>query len=75
MNLHRKLKSLIDTPVTDLIRDIRLEEASKILLSDNFHIAEVAYQTGFSSPALFTTSFKAKFGKAPSDWVKESQSK
>lgn len=75
MNLHRKLKSLIDMPVTDLIRDIRLEEASKILLSGNFHIAEVAYQTGFSSPALFTTSFKAKFGKAPSDWVKESQSK
>jgi len=67
VQLYRKVKALIGKSVNDYINDTRLTHARKLLSSD-LSIAEVAYQSGFSSPAYFSTAFKAKFKISPSDY-------
>lgn len=34
-------------------------------------INEIAFQTGFSSPAYFSTCFQKQYGKSPTDFMKE----
>ncbi|QNP51343.1 response regulator [Hymenobacter qilianensis] len=68
VQLYRKVKALLGTGVTDFIQGIRLTKARQILLDDSLTIAEVAYQTGFSSPSYFSTAFKAKYQISPSEF-------
>lgn len=65
--LYRKLTQLTGLNPSAFIRNIRLEEAKKQLLNTSKNIKEVAYDVGFSSPAYFSTNFKAKFGLTPSE--------
>ena len=67
VQLYRKVKALIGKSPSDYISDIRLSRA-KLLLNSEMPIADVAYQTGFSSPAYFSTSFKNKYQISPSDF-------
>lgn len=67
MQLHRKLKSLTNTAVSDYVRMIRLNEALLLLKQQELNISEIAYRTGFSSPSSFTRTFKKHYGKAPSE--------
>ncbi len=68
IQVYRKVKSLLDCGVNDYIKTVRLDKA-KTLLSEknNLSISEIAYQTGFSSPAYFSTTFKAKYKISPSE--------
>lgn len=65
--LYRKLTQLTGLNPSAFINNIRLEEAKKQLLNTRKNIKEIAYDVGFSSPAYFSTNFKAKFGLRPSD--------
>src|SRR5690606_40001857 len=47
--LHRKLKQLKGQSVSQFIRDIRLQEARKMLAADVGTVAEIAYRVGFRS--------------------------
>ncbi len=67
MQLHRKLKTLLDLAPGDLIRHVRLERAHALLLDNVGTVAEVAYAVGFGNPANFSTSFSRHFGYAPSE--------
>ncbi len=67
MQLHRKLKALIQCTPADYVRSIRLETAMQLLQTKNLNISEIAYQTGFSSPAHFSRAFKKVYGKTPSE--------
>ena len=67
VQLYRKVKSLSNYSPNELIRIIRLKKAS-YLLSTNIPIAEVAYQTGFSSASYFTKCFKEFYGLNPSEY-------
>ena len=66
MQVHRKIKSLLNLSTSEYIRSIRLERAAELLEEEVLNISEVAYQTGFSSPSHFSRVFKKKYGKAPS---------
>ncbi|MEL7145492.1 MAG: ATP-binding protein, partial [Bacteroidota bacterium] len=72
--LHRKLKAISGFSANELIRNIRLEKAMEQLSNQMGSISEVAYQTGFSSPAYFATCFREKYGYAPSELLKSSKS-
>lgn len=71
VQLHRKLKALVDQPVTEFIRTIRLNYAVALLQKRTGNISEIAYDAGFNSPAYFTISFKKKYGISPSDYLKK----
>ncbi|MFC4791420.1 substrate-binding domain-containing protein [Hymenobacter endophyticus] len=68
MQLYRKVKALLGTGVTDCIQNLRLTKARQLLLQEGSTVAQVAYQTGFSSPSYFATLFKAKYQVSPSEF-------
>lgn len=65
IQLYRKVKSLLDCSINDYISARRLRKA-KVLLQQGVPVNNTAYQTGFSSPAYFSTAFKNKYGMSPS---------
>ncbi len=70
-SLHIKLKALTNMSTTEFIRSIRLRKAAVFLKETDQTIAEIAYNTGFSSPEYFSRSFKKLFDKLPTDYRKE----
>jgi signal transduction histidine kinase/ligand-binding sensor domain-containing protein/DNA-binding response OmpR family regulator len=72
-NLYRKVKSLTNLSTIDLIINIRLLAAKRMLIESDLSIAETAYETGFNSPAYFTTSFKKQYGITPKDFIEHNK--
>jgi signal transduction histidine kinase/DNA-binding response OmpR family regulator len=65
VQLYRKVKALIGTNINEYILNTRLQKARYFLQHEDISVAEVAYRTGFSSPAYFSTVFKYKLGVSP----------
>ncbi|MBC7874771.1 MAG: response regulator, partial [Ferruginibacter sp.] len=63
--LHRKLKALTGQAPNELVRNYRLERALQLLQQHSGTVTEVAFQTGFSSPAYFSKCFSDRYGYAP----------
>ena len=70
-HLYRKLKALTDKNVSNLIREYRLTKAMDLLKTGKHRISEVAYDTGFGSPARFATVFKEHFGISPNEVIRK----
>ncbi|WP_439182248.1 helix-turn-helix domain-containing protein [Carboxylicivirga taeanensis] len=68
--LFRKLKEETHHSATVIIRDIRLEEALKLIEQEQYTIAEIAFQVGFNSPSYFNKCFHEKYGYAPGEYQK-----
>ncbi|WP_378179110.1 alpha/beta fold hydrolase [Aquimarina sp. SS2-1] len=69
--LQRKLKAITNKSPNQLISSIRLHKAKELLMSKESTVAEIAFQTGFSSPSYFSKCFKKEFAVSPSDLVYE----
>lgn len=67
MQLYRKTKALIGITPNELLRKARLKRALRLLQTTNLTIAEIAFQTGFTSPSYLSVCFKDEFGKSPTD--------
>ena len=65
---YRKLKALTGMSTAIFIRQIRLQRAKEFLVQEELSIAQIAYRTGFNSPAYFSKAFKDLFGQSPSDY-------
>jgi len=68
VQLFRKTKALLGESPNDFIQQVRLKKASQLLLESDLTVAEVAYQSGYSSPGYFATAFKGRYGCSPSEW-------
>ncbi|ODS73528.1 MAG: hypothetical protein ABS46_20065 [Cytophagaceae bacterium SCN 52-12] len=66
--LYLKLRALTGESPSDLVRRIRLGYAARLLKTRQYNIAEVAFRSGFNSPAYFSTSFKQHYGCMPSEY-------
>ena len=64
--LHRKLKALSGKSANQLITEMRLNKAHKMLKSKIGSVSEIAYAVGYSNLSYFAKSFKEKFGSLPS---------
>ena len=64
--LHRKLKALTNLSTSIFIREIRLKEAYKLLVTQDITVAEAAYSVGFSDPNYFSLLFSERYQKPPS---------
>lgn len=67
--LYRKLISLTGNSPNTFIMEYRLNEALTLLNKNANNIAEVAFQTGFTSPSYFSKCFKKRYGHLPSDYL------
>lgn len=67
-HLHRKIKELTGTTPVEFLRTYRLNKATLLLRQNAYTVSEVAYRTGFSSPAYFSKCFKAVYGVTPTEY-------
>ena len=64
----RKFKEVyIDSPIKYLLK-MKLQKASELLKDKNNRISFIAYDVGFESLTTFNRSFKAHYGKSPSEY-------
>jgi signal transduction histidine kinase/DNA-binding response OmpR family regulator len=70
--LNRKLRALVNQSTNQFIQSIRLQRAADLLRKQSGTVAEIAFQTGFSSTAYFIKCFKDKYGETPGSFSKNS---
>jgi signal transduction histidine kinase/CheY-like chemotaxis protein len=70
-HLHRKIKGLTGTSPVDFLRNFRLNKATLLIRQNQLTISEIAYQTGFSSPAYFSKCFKTVYDVTPSEYMRD----
>jgi len=64
----RKVKSLTNKSINQLIKETRLEEAAKLILESDLHASEISYKVGFSSPSYFNKCFSKYYGITPGEY-------
>ncbi len=67
VQLYRKVKALTGLSPVELLKQMRLQKAYSLLQHSSLSVSEIAYDTGFSSPAYFSTCFKKQYGKYPTE--------
>lgn len=67
-HLHRKMKELTGASPVEFLRNYRLNKASQLLKQGELSISEIAYTTGFSSPAYFSKCFRQVYSVTPSEY-------
>jgi signal transduction histidine kinase/DNA-binding response OmpR family regulator len=67
-HLFRRTKELLGETPSDLLRRVRLERASLLLLESEGSVAEVAYACGFNSVAHFCRVFRGAYDATPSEY-------
>ena len=53
------------------LQNIRLKHSEMVLRSSLVPVAEISFQSGFTTAEYFATSFKQKYGQSPSDYRKK----
>lgn len=74
-SLYNKVKALTGMGVNDYINRIRIERSVHLLTTTDMSINEISYETGFSYPRYFSTSFKQMKGMTPTRFKEESRKK
>ena len=69
--LYRKLMTLTGKSPNNFIKEYRLQQALKLLHDQRGNISEIAFETGFNSPAYFSKCFQDKFGILPSKYIQQ----
>lgn len=63
--LRRSFKTAFGTTIADYVRNRRLDTARIFVRDTSLQIAQIAYRTGYSDPANFTTAYRRRFGCSP----------
>lgn len=75
VHLHRKMKELTNQTPHSFIRNIRLQQAAKLLKDGKQSITDVMYACGFSNSASFSTMFKNLYGCSPREYMQNAMKK
>ena len=70
-SLYNKIKALTNHSPSEFVRQIRMKEASILLKSKRYTVAEVSDMLGYSDPKYFTDIFKKHCGTTPSAYMKQ----
>jgi len=69
--LYKKIKTISGLTINDFVRNVKLKQAAKLMLTTNLSISEVSYTSGFSDVKYFRMHFLKVYGELPSDFVKK----
>lgn len=75
VQLHRRMKEITGITVGEFIRNLRLQQAARLLEKGDITVAQVTYAVGFANPTHFSAAFKKHFGVTPSEYITKHQSK
>ncbi len=66
--IYKKLKQLTGLSIVEYVREFKLNLAAELLRKYKYSVQEACLKSGFTDRRYFSRSFKAKFGKNPSDF-------
>ena len=66
--LKKAFRNVLDTPVFQWYRDLRIEHSKKLLLETDLSIARVAAAVGYANPSKFSRAFQEHEGATPRTW-------
>ena len=64
--LKKEFKNIFGTTVFGYIRNLKMEQAKKLLLQKDHSVYQVSDAVGYKNPQHFSTAFKKHFGYTPS---------
>lgn len=64
---YRKIKALTNYSPVELMRKLRLERARHLLRTSEKSVSEIAYSTGFSTPAYFSKCYREAYSETPTE--------
>ncbi|MGH2562876.1 MAG: helix-turn-helix domain-containing protein, partial [Ginsengibacter sp.] len=67
--LYRKTISLTGLSPNILLKEFRLEKAKQLMQKQRYSIAQITFDSGFTSASYFTKCFKKKYGLLPMAYV------
>jgi DNA-binding response OmpR family regulator len=67
--LHRKMKEMTGISSGKFLRNLRMEQAARLLSEQKVNVSQVAYKVGYADLAHFSTAFKSHFGQSPSEYA------
>lgn len=68
--MSRKIKSIYNKSFSDVLHDLRINEATKMLRESTSTVFDIATKVGYSDYRYFSTVFKKIHGFTPSDYRK-----
>jgi AraC-like DNA-binding protein len=71
--LYRRVAEFSGNSPAELMRDLRLEQACRMLIESDEQISAIADATGFRSVSSFSRAFSKKLGASPRRWREEHQ--
>jgi DNA-binding response OmpR family regulator/two-component sensor histidine kinase len=72
--LHRKMKEMTGISSGKFLRNLRMEQAARLLREGKINISQVADKVGYMDQAHFSIAFKSHFGMSPSEYVETHKS-
>jgi CheY-like chemotaxis protein len=73
--LYKKFNALVQIPIGEFIKHMRLKKAASLLVNDSMNISEIAWEVGFNDRKYFSKEFRKFFGKSPSEYLAEKDGK
>lgn len=67
--LHRKMREVNGISASDFVRNVRLQQAVRLIEEGKINITQVAYAVGFNSQTHFSSVFKKHFGVSPTEYA------
>ena len=71
--LHRKMKEITGISTGEFIRNLRLQQAERLIKEGKVNIAQVAYSVGFNNQTYFSTVFKKYYGMSPTEYAEQTK--
>ncbi|MCR5131976.1 MAG: helix-turn-helix domain-containing protein [Prevotella sp.] len=73
--LHRKMKEITGISTGEFIRNLRIEQAARLIAEGKINITQVSYSVGFNNQTHFSTVFRRHFGVSPSEYADRAKKK
>lgn len=61
-----KVKNLTGLAPVEFLKEVRLKQAAKLMVSTDLNVSQIAFQVGFNDAHYFSKCFKRQFGVTPS---------
>ena len=71
--LHRKMKEITGFATGRFLRNLRMEQAARLLREGKVNVSQVADKVGYNDQSHFSTAFKTHFGVSPSQYAEMNQ--
>ena len=72
--LHRKMKEITGVSTGKFLRNLRMEQAARLLREGKINISQIADRVGYADNGHFSVAFKTHFGLSPTEYVEKHKS-